>query len=379
MGMRRLVPMSQRQHVMLYPNTSTGGEMVLPFIFPYEFVPIDAELTAKTMEDLGTITIQSVGSLGFLGSNAPENVDITMLMSLEPDYELAGPTTFELQSGEPNVADLRHVTSSAVPSMSGWRSVVEKLGPAVARIMGFSNPPLLNNVDTVRIQNVPNLANTQLSSRDEVLAAHPGTTLNATNDTIGGDESDMLISNLVKKDSILSQCYWKAVGAGSEVNAVLFEALVHPQLSPVVERVGTFSGAYDQVVPVPMDWVSQPFKLWRGDITFSFEIVTTKFQRGRLRVSYDPSGDFSDSNTFGRVYTKVLDISEETKFDFTVPYMAPSAWLSTLSTQFDPSFHGVNDTKQQVLPSGLDSTNESLYPYNPQCMNGKLRLTYLIP
>jgi hypothetical protein len=243
--------------------------------------------------------------------------------------------------------------------------------------MGFSNPPLLNNVDTIRVQNVPNIANTQLSCRDEVLAAHPGVTLNATNDTIGGSEEDMQISHLASKNSYLTSTYWKALGTGSESGAILFEGHVHPQISPLLTRTGSAGLSYDQVVPIPMDWLSQVFKLWRGDIIFTFEIITTKFQRGRLRVSFDPLGTFDSNDTFGRVITKVLDIAEETKFEFVVPYMATSAWLSTLSTQYTWEDHAAGDTKQQIIPSALDASGESLYKYSEHCMNGKIRLTVL--
>jgi hypothetical protein len=396
-GYRRLVPLSQRQHIKLYPAVGQGGDMVLPLVFPHEYVPIDqwstfdplggVEERAATIDNLGTLTLQSVGTLGFLGSNNPESVDITILASFDDDLELVAPTTYYLQagdlvfqSGEPMSSNIRHARPSSLPSMSDWAGVVAKLGPAAARLMGFSNPPLLTSVDTVRVQNVPNMANTQLSARDEVLAADPASTLVATCDSLGGSDSDLLISNLAAKSSYLTAFVWPAVGPGSTTHSTLFRAYPSPAMSPTVVRLGGVStvARYDQVLPIPMEWLSETYRLWRGDIVFGFEVITTKFQRGRLKVCFDPLGAMAlDTDHTGKVYTKIFDISEGTEFEFVVPYMATTAWLSTqhsLDSIPDPASA---DARHNIVPSSLDAAGETMPPYNPATHNGLLTLQVL--
>jgi hypothetical protein len=376
-GSRRLVPMSQRQHVRLYPAQGQGGEMILPFIFPHEFMPLDADLP-NIAKYLGTLTLQSVGTLGFLGANQPENVDITILASFTEDYELLAPTTYVLQSGEAHSDSLHSATPSRTPPVSDWLGVVRAVGPTVARLMGFSNPPLRTDVNSFRIQNVPNLANTQLSARDEVLAAHPEVTLTATNDTLGGDERDMEISHLVSKPSYLTSFSWPALGSGSENNAILFTTHVNPEISPMVDKVGATGLHYDMVMPIPMDWVAQTYRLWQGSIVFSFEVVTTKFQKGRLKISYDPIGAFATADTTGRVYTKIIDISEEQKFEFEVPYMATTAWLKTPHTELDYTrLPTASSSTTWLVPSALEAPTETLRPYNASTTNGMLRVQVL--
>lgn len=383
LGNRKLVPISQRQHIKVYPNTNVGGTMTLPFIFPHEYVPIDANFTADlltsvttTTVDMGELRLDSVGNLTFLGSNAPDAVDITVLMSLEPGYELAGPTVY-LQSGEDHGSSKIHAKAPKNPKADSWMGMVKTYGPTVARLLGFTNPPLLTDVPTIRIQNAPNLSNSQLSARDEVLALHPETTLSSLNESLGGLESDMLITNLVQKESFLTAAIWKATGTTSTTDTVLFTSYVHPCISPTFVRTGANASFYDQVVPLPMDWVSQTCRCWTGDVIYGFEIITTPFQKGRLKISFEPSGAFgSVVDSLGINYTKVLDIAEGTKFEFRVPYMATTPWLLTDHT--DPEVRLVSNTNYtHVVPSCLDYPVETLVKYNPRTMNGMIRLQIL--
>jgi hypothetical protein len=380
-GMRKLVPISQRQHVRLYPNINSGGSLILPFIFPHEYVPIDKNFLSvngvtNTAVDMGELRFDSVGNLTFLGDNAPDAVDITVMASLESDYELAGPTVY-LQSGEAHGGSKIGKSVPSNPKGSSWMGMVSSYGPTVARLMGFTNPPLLTDVPSVRIQNLPNLGNSQLSTRDEVLALHPETTLSSLNESLGGSESEMLISNLVEKESVITAFFWKAIGTNSNTGSVLFDGYVHPCMSPTAVRTGGSGSTYDQVFPIPMDWVAQAFRAWRGDITYSFEIVTTAFQKGRLKVSFEPSGDYGlVTDSVGINYTKILDINDGCKFDFTVPYMATTPWLLTDHT--DP--HVRPNTQQgftHFSPGSLDYPIETLVPYNPRTMNGRIRVQVL--
>lgn len=382
LGAYKLVPISQRQHIRVYPNTNTGGEMVLPFVFPHEYMPIDTNFgglgtITQTCVDAGELRMDSVGLLTFLGSNAPDGVDITVLASLEPGYELAGPTVY-LQSGEAPGGSKIGKKAPKNPQGSSWTGMVANYGPTVARLMGFTNPPILSSVDSVRIVGIPNLANSQLSNRDEVLALHPETTLLSLNESLGGSESDMLITNMVQKESVLTAFLWKATGATSLVNSVLFTNLVHPCISPTrVKLGGSTVSHYDQTFGIPMDWVAQTFMAWQGDIIYTFEVVTTAFQKGRLKVSYEPSGNFGvNTNSLGINYSKILDIADGCKFEFRVPYMGTTPWLMT--DHCDPqSRDGVSTNYTFTSPGSLDYPTETFLKHNPRTMNGQIRVQVL--
>jgi hypothetical protein len=378
----RFVPFSQRQHVRLYPSENIGGSLTLPFIYPEEYITIDevfkdAQYTDCPLEGMGTLTLASLGDLYFLGNNSPDDVDIVVLASLEPGYELVGPTVYELQSAEAHGGHRLHASPSRTGT-GGFADVVAAVGPTVARLMGFSNPPLQTDVDTVRVNSVNNVSNGQLSNRDEVLALDPQTTLDCTSDVLGGDESEMLISTLVAKDSFLTAFNWPATGATSAPNVVLSQARVTPSLCLTELRSGDSSRSYVQVFPTPASWIAEAFELWRGDLIFSFEVITTKFQKGRLKITFDPNGVSAGSvDTLGRVMTKIIDISENTRAEFRVPYLAATAWLRTGQSRSDAlSYSSPEDPL--VIPQGyLQPSPQPLAPRSVDHYNGLLSVQVL--
>lgn len=336
-GTRRLVPLSQRQHVRLYPGENAGGEMELPFVFPAEYVsmgPDFASANTTTSNDvaacMGSLVIQSLGNLTFLGDNAPDAADVTIYASLVPGFEMMGPTVYDAQS-EPITGTLAHTEVASEPTRAVWSEVVSAVGAAAARAMGFSNPPVISHVDAVRVQGIANLANTQLSTRDEVMAMDPNAALVSSRGAIG-DDDEHLISQLAARESYLTAFSWPAVGAGSSSGSILFQASVSPVAAPTLSRTGTQNVAYEQVFNTPLSWLSEAFEMWSGEITYGFEVITTKFQKGRLVVTYDPlcaDGAFSSTSRVGAVKSHIIDISENSKHEFTVPWCATSPYLQT--------------------------------------------------
>jgi len=79
------------------------------------------------------------------------------------------------------------------------------------------------------------------------------------------------------------------------------------------------------------------FKQWRGSIILHLKIVASKFQKGRLKISYDPRNDISTTSpSTNTVYTQILDIGETDDVDIEIPYHQDTPWLDV------PSFTGNN-------------------------------------
>lgn len=342
-GTRRLVPLSQRQHVRLYPGENAGGEIILPFVFPAEYVSMGPDFASSNLTTsndvaacMGSLVIQSLGNLTFLGDNAPDAADVTIYASLMPGFELMGPTVYDAQS-EPITGSLAHTQPEREPTRVTWSGVVSALGATAARAMGFSNPPVISHVDAIRTQNVANLSNTQLSVRDEVIALDPNAALVSSSGAIG-DDDDHLISQLAARESYLTAFSWPAVGAGSSSGSILFRANVTPMAAPALTRTGTQNISYEQVFNTPLSWLSEAFEMWSGEITYGFEVITTKFQKGRLVVTYDPlcfDGAIPSASRVGAVKSHIIDISENSKHEFTVPWCATSPYLHTATNYVD--------------------------------------------
>jgi hypothetical protein len=106
------------------------------------------------------------------------------------------------------------------------------------------------------------------------------------------------------------------------VGTVIFNARVSPMLFNTVAVVdgGAVTRA-NRVYHTPLSYLGSAFTHWRGDIIFEVEGICTKFHKGRLKIAWDPLGSGGaaalSENT---VYTTILDIGENGKARFRVPF-----------------------------------------------------------
>jgi len=114
----------------------------------------------------------------------------------------------------------------------------------------------------------------------------------------------------------------------------------------------------------PMGWVGQMFQYWRGDIIIRLRFICTQYHRGRVRITYDPSGT-SAQNVLNTVATQttcfneVVDLTKDTNVEIRVPYNQALAWCQT----FVP-------TTASQIPFTVGSS--TLFPHVPGVSNGTL-------
>jgi hypothetical protein len=91
------VPLSQRPHVWIYPQTNQGGEMVLPFFLNKDWIKVGL---IQDFLDMGQLRFFSFTPLINANSVAGSNCTI-QVMAWAEDVRLCGPTVFAaLQSGK---------------------------------------------------------------------------------------------------------------------------------------------------------------------------------------------------------------------------------------------------------------------------------------
>lgn len=116
------------------------------------------------------------------------------------------------------------------------------------------------------------------------------------------------------------------------------------------------TGCFDYVTPVdntamvttPLYWMSKYFQFWRGGIRIHLSFICSHFHTLRVRVFYIPyvaatsmaanptNPSLAESADLINV---VLDITKETDFSFTIPYMQQTEWLNVC-----PAYGGVGVT-----------------------------------
>ena len=330
------LPYSQQPGIMIRPGKNQGGEMTLPFVWP------------KTWFRLG---VDSYSDLGFLGyfvyvdlrsanAQAGQSVNISVYASLD-DVQLTSSTLIpqsaeldEYGTGPVSLpASVVAATASKlkeVPIIGKYATATEigaKAVSSIAKLFGFTNVPVISDTAPYAPAAGPVLASTEqgfpvhkltVDSKNELAVSPEATGLSH------GDE--LVISKLAGHESIITTFDWST---SDLPNALLFTSRVTPRM------YYSYGIANNNVVDqTPMCMVASMFKYWRGDIIFRFNIIRSEYHRGRLLISFDPSGNssvnvFNTSSTTTALYTAIVDLGETDNVEFRVPYQQALAYLTT--------------------------------------------------
>lgn len=321
---------SQRPHFIVYPQTGEAGEMVLPFLYHREWLPLTS---ATSLNNMGRITVDSFTPLRSANGTVGTSIDVKVYAWAE-DVELAGLTVnLAVQSGEEYGKGVISKPASAVARATGLLSDTPVIGPFmtatsvaagavsnIASLFGYTKVPVLDDVKPVKNLPFHALAVSDVSECSERLCVDSKNELTINNKCIGDASVDPLsISSFVQRSAYLTQFTWTAAATN---NTLLWNSYVTPFLSALTAGTGQTI-----VNGTPMWLVANMFNYWRGDIIFDLKIVCTQYHKGRLRISWDPVGDVAnttDSST--EVFTTIIDIADTTTVSLRVPYCQRTAY-----------------------------------------------------
>lgn len=328
-----IMGLTQRMHAHFMPQYSKGCEMELPFVYYKDWLPLEQGLSH--LQDMGVVNVYSYDALRSAATTNASPISIA-IYAWATDVKLAGPS-MSLQSDEYSERPVSTV-ASAVANAANALVDIPFLAPfaratnmaatnvgRIARFFGFSNPPLIDPVHSMRLNYTANLCSPDIPTQVEKLSMDPKNELTVDSRTVGLDGEDhMTIKHMLDRDVYFARCTWSATSAP---DTAIWSTYINPDVSfvsPVTANLG--NGV--RVSMTPASLISQMFAHWRGPITYKFVAAASQFHRGRLRLSYDPNGPWSNAELgTARLYQKVWDLSTSNTFEFTVPFMAPSTWL----------------------------------------------------
>jgi hypothetical protein len=342
---RYLIPYSQRPHLWLEPTKNAGGEMTLPYFYQQNW--IDAQ-SNQAMIDQGVLSFINYTLLQSANGAAGAGVTVSIYAWAE-DVKLSGPSvglatqSLVVQSDEYGDGAVSGPASAVARAASQLESIpvigrfatATRLGAsavsAIASLFGWTNVPVIADTMPQRIEAFPQLASTQVGYPVQKLTLDPKNELSVDPSLTGLTSADELnITHLCGKESYLTRATWST----SQVSdTILFTSRVTPRL---YDCDGL---AHNKIYMTPLSWVSSLFANWRGDIIFKFTVVASQFHKGRLRVSFDPSGYAGlnitvDSNSSNVVFTSIMDLGETNEVEFTVPYQQAISYLTNRATGF---------------------------------------------
>lgn len=366
--------LSQRQHLIMSPTTSQGGELSLPFFHDKNYLDL---IDSTDILDMGEVSMISLAQLDrAMGATDQRNINITV-MAWMSDVELAGPTTRGILSQSGNIKQDeygRGIISRPAKAIARWAgklSVVPEIGPyatatsmaaegvgKLAELWGFSRPVNLAPIDRYKHQMFGILANSSIDEAVEKLTYDPKQELTVDHNITGAQLDDELsIKAITSKSSLLTYFTWSAT---TNENSLLGTINVSPCHCDI-RADGT--GEYGiEWIQTPLSHATFPFKYWRGGINYRFQINASDLHRGRLLLVYDPRGftgtGIPDTNT---VFSRVIDLEETKDFMLPIHWFQQKSWAKVPRS---PTSLGIG--KDTALP-----TDQTEYA------NGQLRIYVL--
>lgn len=322
-----LVQGSQRPHIFLNPTNSTGGELKLP-MFNYQNY---FEVVESQWSEMGELYFRTLNSLKHANGATDvvtitvfawaEDVSMSVLTSVDQD-------TLTPQSGEIEEANKQGMISgpaTSVAKFAAYLKGVPYIGPfatateigskavaGMAKIFGYSRPPITKSPEPYKPTNVSSLALTNVPDTASKLTVDDKQELTIDPRIAGiGPADPFNIREIAKRESYLTTFSWNI---GTAPDTLLWNS----QVDPCIWAQNTGPPVSYHFPACAM--AALPFKHWKGSMKFRFQIVCSSFHKGRLKIVYDPNYianstylGFSEYNTN---YLKIVDIAEEQ--DFTI-------------------------------------------------------------
>lgn len=348
------VQIMQKPHVSFDATTTTGATMELPMLIPNDWIDLtDTDLLPR----MGTLYVQDLNTLDH-ANNCSEPLTVTLVAWME-DVELYLPTStseivtiskaektgedeYEAAKTKPLSVSAALTTvsnvaaaASALPVVGPFAKateIVTRAGASVAKMFGYSRPPMLDPPEVFVPRYLGSLANCDVPETVQKLTLNGRQEVCVDSSPIGVDvgHDELQLSNLVGKEGYLTTFTWSSAN-GTDARLMAFS------VNPMYHAPSTLTtGAY---ALTPLAYFSQPFRYWRGSIKYRFEIVASSFHRGRLRIVWDPLL-YSLTAPFNRNFSVVLDIAEQRDFTVVVPYGAAQPYLVNTRQPEDGVIYG---------------------------------------
>jgi hypothetical protein len=319
------VAATQRPHVFLDPMEGQGAEMCLPF---FHYKPSLLITSGADIEGMGEIDMLQLNPLK-TANGGSSTINIAVFAWAE-EVKLAVPTQTNPsglvpQADEYQVKPVSRI-AGAIARMAGYAEKIPYIGPyatatrmgattvgEIATLFGYSSTPLLET-SKFRPETKGTLANTNVDSEVSKLTVDAKQELTIDPRILGLEPIDeMTILHIAQKESYLTSFDWRKTSVSE---SLLFSMRVDP---------GVHARFNDEIHLTAPAFAVQPFEYWRGTMKYRFQIVCSKFHKGRLKIVYDPQSAQTTAE-YNTAYTTIVDISNEKDVTMKVGWGESLAW-----------------------------------------------------
>jgi hypothetical protein len=342
-------------HVMIVPGPNNPVELVLPFIWHYNYLRVNYEASEYSdstngMESPGSVVLTDLVGLNRSSDTASTRVNIT-IWARAVNIDLNTPTVAVASSEVQKAAApggfvsglatgvARFAAKAAViPGIKPYAKATEVAATtigSVAQLFGFSKPTDPSSAKSYSVNNAKNIAVTNTSDNSQKLSFDVNQEITVDSRVIGADGTDEM------SFAAINQRWWwcgkapwtpaPSSGAGNSYGFLpaaphlLYRCLVSPTMWRRFQTDHTISKHAWHLNP--SGYLANTFNFWRGSVTYRIQVVASKFHTGRLKIQFDPSnGDAATAHIETR-YTWILDLTEANEIEVTIPYTSFRGYL----------------------------------------------------
>lgn len=397
-----LVQASQKPHLLLDPCASQGGEMLLPFIWPENYLDIT---TAAWEDEMGQCTIHDFDILRHAnGGTDPITVSVfcwaeNVVLSVptttaaqsgntdRPLDEFGFPKPYTEQAGAKGMKKTVKQMSNAQSDEFGRDGLISKPASAIARaadalsmipvfapyakatsmvatrmgqiakIFGYSRPQVLADPHVYVPRYMGNISNSDVPENVVKLSLDSKNELSIDTRIMGlGGEDELTINSICQRPSYWRQFDWPET-------AVTDTMLTSFRVAPIYHQVLSAAPATELHLTA-LAFGAAPFACWQGSIKFRFNVVCSEYHRGRLRIVYNPNQNNFGAVPFNQVYSTIVDISENRDFEYEVKWADIRAWALNVEPNSLPLAPIYDDVNPIVPSAGTDNGTLSVYVVN---------------
>lgn len=346
---------SQRPHIFIDPATNQPSHIDWPFFAATNFLDLN---DPETVDRMGRIEMWELNTLQH-NNGATDPLTISIFAWME-DVTLTGLTSTAIavsqsemvvngakkkkkgkkkaplpESKNTDEYQQNGVVSGPASAIANYAAyfteipVIGKFARAthiaggavadVARLFGFSRPPIIDPPTIMRPQATGNMAHMMGDDPIFKLTLDPKQELTIDPSTAGlpGDDQ-MSIGYIAKKEALVDTFVWNN---GQFADRRIYSIAVHPMVRPIIGSSAPYNYAQ-----TPLSFVTLPFARWRGSLRYRFQIVASAFHRGRLAVVYEPSATPSLALNLNTRYVAILDLAEAKDFTVEVKWSQAQAY-----------------------------------------------------
>lgn len=322
---------SQLISLQIHPGQNLGGELVLPFVWPFPFLNLR---NTAGFADINKLIINPIVPLLRADGVAAGTVPVDIYVWWD-NVELATPTDYVATSGmratqspltkvEPspptkpskvfNAIGSAAAALSVIPVVGTTFSVISQVASGVGSALaffGWSRPGQSATVSTMTKRYLDNMSNCDVVDFSQNLALSAQQSTDSGTRFLSGPTRDPLaIATIAGIDSFFGVATWLTTAAAGTM-------LIEFPVSPFMASVSPTS----DFCPTAIGAASTFFTSWSGSIIYRVKLVCTVFHKGRLIVYHQPDNILYGVPTGTTEYTTnncIIDIDSDTCVDFVV-------------------------------------------------------------